>query len=138
MKKYYVAGFLFSEDTSQLVLIRKNKPESQKGLLNGVGGKIELSDESPLHAMIREFKEEAGVEIKTWKEFCKLQSDNFEVYFFKAFGDVTQVKTMEEEQIEVVNVSNLYNEDVLCNLDWLIPMALDKDNIHGIIDYLNL
>jgi len=138
MKKYYVAGFLFSEDTSQLVLIRKNKPEWQKGLLNGVGGKIELTDESPLFAMIREFKEETGVEIKEWKEFCKLQSNSFEVYFFKAFGDISQVKTMEEEQIEVINVSDLYSEDVISNLDWLIPMALDTDNIHGIVDYLNL
>lgn len=34
----YVVGFCFNSDLSQIILIEKNKPEWQKGYLNGVGG----------------------------------------------------------------------------------------------------
>ncbi len=55
----YVCGFMFSPDKKQVALIRKTKPEWQKDLLNGIGGKIE-SGESPHEAMVREFYEESG------------------------------------------------------------------------------
>lgn len=138
MKKYYVLGFLFSEDKSKVVLIRKQTPAWQQGFLNGVGGKIELIDENiPMLAMIREFKEEAGVEVKSWIEFCRLSATQFEVYCFKAVGDVTQVKTMEEEQIEVHEVCSIINseQDVMNNLPWLLLLALDSDKIYGEINY---
>jgi 8-oxo-dGTP pyrophosphatase MutT (NUDIX family) len=85
--------------------------------------------------MIREFKEEAGVEIKTWVEFCKLSGKEFEVYFYKATGDLSQVKTMEEEKVEIIDVSNIQNEETIGNLQWLIPLALDTDKIHGLVNY---
>lgn len=135
MKKYYVAGFLFSEDYSKIVLIRKNKPAWQAGALNGVGGKIELSDDSPLMAMIREFKEETGMEVKSWVEFCKLTGKDFEVYFFKATGDISKVQTMEEEKIETHDTSYVYAEELIQNLHWLIPLALDTDDVHGQVNY---
>lgn len=65
----YVCGFLFNQDRTAVVLVRKNKPAWQAGKLNGVGGKIEQighrpgeqRTESPQEAMAREFSEEAGV-----------------------------------------------------------------------------
>ena len=60
---YYVVGFLFNPDMTEVVLIKKNRPDWQKGLLNGVGGKIE-SGEDPITAMIREFKEETGIKLE--------------------------------------------------------------------------
>ena len=36
----YVLGFLFRDNCTSVVLIRKDKPRWQAGLLNGVGGKI--------------------------------------------------------------------------------------------------
>jgi len=135
MKKYYVLGFLFSENCKQVALIRKLNPTWQAGFLNGIGGKIELSDDSPFFAMIREFKEEAGIEIITWKEFCKLTNAYFDVYCYYTFGDLTQLKSMEEEKVEIIELENLPNEEVLYNLNWLIPMALDMENIHGEINY---
>jgi len=135
MKKYYVLGFLFSLDYKKVALIRKNKPEWQAGSLNGIGGKIELIDESPFYAMIREFKEEAGVEVITWKEFCRLNSNAFEVYCYYSSGDLSEVRSMEEEKIEIIEVDNLSNAKVLYNLNWLIPMALDLENINAIVNY---
>ncbi len=59
----YVAGFYFSECGERVALIRKLKPEWQRGWLNGIGGKVEPG-ESPLSAMVREFEEEAGARIE--------------------------------------------------------------------------
>jgi 8-oxo-dGTP pyrophosphatase MutT (NUDIX family) len=136
MKKYYVLGFLFSEDKKQVVLIRKTKPDWMAGQLNGVGGKIELMDDSPMFAMIREFKEETGMDVHSWKEFCKLTGKSFDVYCFLTTGDVTQAKTMEEEEIGVFEVANLHDENTIHNLLWLIYLALDSDTIYAIANYL--
>lgn len=46
---------------TKILLVRKDKPEWQKGRLNLVGGKIEPG-ESPLDAAVRELKEESGLE----------------------------------------------------------------------------
>jgi 8-oxo-dGTP diphosphatase len=37
----YVLGFMFSSDHSEVALIRKRKPEWQRGKLNGIGGKCD-------------------------------------------------------------------------------------------------
>lgn len=55
--KHYCVGFGYYGDC--VVLVKKERPEWQKGFLNGVGGKLE-KNESPLEAMIREFFEETG------------------------------------------------------------------------------
>ena len=60
--KQYVLGFAFSRDKKDIILISKLNPEWQKGKLNGVGGKVEFEDASPMDAMYREFKEETGIE----------------------------------------------------------------------------
>jgi 8-oxo-dGTP diphosphatase len=59
--KAYVLGFAF-DDVGRVVLMRKNRPEWQKGRWNGVGGLIE-GGETPQVAMAREFKEETGVDV---------------------------------------------------------------------------
>lgn len=130
----YVAGFLFSADKKNVVLIRKNKPEWQKGKLNAVGGKVE-DGEVPLAAMIREFKEETGVEITNWHNFCMLTNPDWEVSFFSAFSDsIPGVKSMTDEQIVICDVLTTITSDaalfslgsssIIPNLRWLIPMAL--------------
>src|SRR5688572_10928292 len=82
----YVAGFVFNEDASRVLLIHKQKPDWQLGKFNGVGGKIRRG-ESPVQAMTRECNEEAGLLLRghRWKEFCVLQGDGFVVHFFNAF-----------------------------------------------------
>ena len=59
VKDRYVLGFVFSLDASRVLLIWKNRPEWQKGKLNGIGGKIE-EGELPIDAMKREFSEETS------------------------------------------------------------------------------
>jgi 8-oxo-dGTP diphosphatase len=67
----YVLGFAF-DSNEEVVLIRKNKPDWQRGLLNGVGGKIE-ENESSYAAMVREFHEETGVRLHGWDNFARME-----------------------------------------------------------------
>jgi 8-oxo-dGTP diphosphatase len=121
----YVCGFMFNQYLDQVSLIVKNKPEWQKGLLNGIGGKIERG-ESAEQAMIREFKEETGVLIEQWRPLLILQNDEWRVFFL--FGKCSQsqfneIETTEDEEIVKVSVDYLSSMATVDNLQWLIPMA---------------
>lgn len=128
MKTYYVAGFLFDSGCANVALIRKAKPLWQAGKLNAIGGKIEYG-EVPAQAMVREFLEETGLRLLDWREFCVLEGPTARVHFFETAGDVHRLTSMEEEQIEVVSVATLNDEIIIPNLQWLIPLALDKDRV---------
>lgn len=132
----YVAGLYFDLMSNQVVLIRKTKPEWQRGRLNAIGGKIEAG-ETPMQAMLREFKEETGVygnEWREWREFCQLKFRGGIVYFFETGGNTEELKTMEEEEVFIVGFEDLENELILENLKWLIPLALDKDQVTAIVE----
>lgn len=118
----YVVGFLFSLDRKNVLLIRKQKPDWQRGLLNGVGGKIERK-ENPYHAMVREFEEETGRLHCGWSHFVTLTGKDWEVFFWKGKGDLSLCKSVTEEHLEVLPVDCI--KDVIPNLKWLIPAALD-------------
>ena len=124
----YVTGFLFSEDLTHVVLLEKQSPPWQKGLFNGVGGKIE-KDESSVQAMARECKEETNVFISknNWTCFAHITKPNaseMDVYF--AISDLAfTAKTMEMEQVHTFKISDI-PKNIIPNLQWLIPMALDK------------
>ncbi|REL28350.1 NUDIX domain-containing protein [Thalassotalea euphylliae] len=127
MKKY-VAGFLFTQDASKVVLIEKINPTWQRGLLNGVGGKIEAG-EQPIAAMVREFAEETGVTTNAtqWTHFAQVFRPNgYDVAFFFAHSDLAyKARTVEQEKVQLIDVQALPN-NLLPNLRWLIPLALDQ------------
>jgi 8-oxo-dGTP diphosphatase len=121
---HYVTGFLFSPDKQSVVLINKNRPEWQKGYVNGVGGKIE-SDEIPIDAMIREFYEETGVKIYDWRKFACINGPDYIVHFFCASSDkYLSVESKTDEEVFFYELSELPDINVISNTRWLIPMAL--------------
>ena len=124
----YVAGFLFSQDLTHVVLLEKQSPAWQKGLFNGVGGKIE-EGESPVQAMVRECEEETGVSINenNWTCYAHLTKPNyFELDVFFAISDLTfSAKTTEKEHVHILKLDDIPN-NIIPNLKWLIPMALDQ------------
>lgn len=134
--KQYVLGFAFSRDKKDIVLISKLKPEWQKGKLNGVGGKIE-SNEKRYHAMIREFKEETGVDtnITQWELFGKMIFNDdvtgipSEIHCFKLFNNlIYDCKTIEQEEIMRVAVDTALSVlPVMKNLPILIRLALSDE-----------
>jgi|SaaInlStandDraft_2_1057019.scaffolds.fasta_scaffold235812_1 8-oxo-dGTP diphosphatase len=128
----YVLGFYFSTDRERVALIRKKRgPKVVQGRLNGLGGKVEDSDDSNKAAMSREFLEEGGVAVKEWDCFGVLCFDGVLVHLFRARQPAswladsaeTAPRTTTDEEVSWYPVSDLPN-DVVQNLHWLIPMAL--------------
>lgn len=130
----YVVGFAFSLDKKEIVLIEKIKPLWQKGLLNGIGGKIE-EGEQPMNAMIREFREETGVEFTihednylNWNYFAVLEFEIANLHCFRIFNDdINLCKTKEIEVIKHIKIEDLHHYNTIPNLKVLIPMAMDND-----------
>jgi 8-oxo-dGTP diphosphatase len=130
----YVAGFCFSECGKQVALIRKLNPEWQRGLLNGICGKVEPG-ESPHVAMRREFEEETGARIKGWRLFCTATTEEDQLHFFTARGDLDTLYSAETEEVLTVDVEDILTLDVIPNLRWLVPLALDEGNRGASLDY---
>lgn len=126
----YVLGFLFNKPRTSVVLIRKQKPAWQAGLLNGIGGKIEPG-EMESEAMAREFKEETGVTTdgSRWRRFCEMTGDGFTVYCYKTQDDEAWARaaTEETERVEKHGPDRISKECCVSNLIWLIELALDDN-----------
>lgn len=138
----YVVGFYFYSTTTaaqrqlhncSVTLILKQRPEWQRGLLNGVGGHVEPG-ESPEQAMAREFEEEAGVVCARWEKFLVLKGTNgdgedYMIHFFRAFHEGNSaayfaIKAQTDEQIVRFPIEEvLHWRPVVPNLKWIIPLA---------------
>lgn len=124
----YVVGFCFSVDHSHVAIMLKNRPDYQAGLHNGLGGKVE-QDEKPKHAMAREFEEETGVHIlaNNWQP-AGIKTDNENYYidvFYSRTDQVYQCRTIEDEEVLVVKVSEIDNYEFFDDAKEIIK-KLDK------------
>ena len=124
----YTLGFLFDYNLTKVALIRKLKPDWQKNKLNGVGGKIEVFDQTYLAGLIREYREETTYTADVdWVEYATMSGPDFNVHCFAGTGDVDNVKALTKEVIDVINVSDITNRrgEMIDNLPWLIYIAMD-------------
>ena len=119
----YVVGLLFDGRRDYVALIQKNRPDWQKGLLNGPGGRVEPEDQGALNAINREFEEETGVAVSNWRPFCVLENERVEVTFFVASREAN-LKSLTDEQVTWYNLAGLNDLPLVPNLRFLIPMAL--------------
>lgn len=125
--KKYVLGFLF-DGYGRVWLIIKNRPDWQKGLINGIGGKIE-SGETPTDAMEREFREETGCAEKlNWRQYGIEHNENFELNLFTAESSTADIDSITDEEVIRCLVADL-PENIIPNLSWMIPMANYKEAI---------
>lgn len=124
---------MFEDSFRYMPLILKQKPEWQKGLLNGIGGKIE-EGETASQAMTREFYEEAGVSTPEdqWVLFCSMSGGNndgseFTLECFYTFGTLNGLHSPELEKLQIVNIEGLIgrNYKTVGNVPWLVSLALD-------------
>jgi 8-oxo-dGTP diphosphatase len=128
----YCVGFLFTSDEDQVLLIRKRLPSWQAGRLNGIGGKIEAG-ETPLDALAREFKEEAGVGGLTWENCAVHTGAGFCLHVFAAFNDFAfgAARAMTDEPIERIAFADIYlpRSDLISNLRVHVAIALDRSGL---------
>lgn len=145
IKIRYVLGFLFSYDLQRVALIRKERPNWQKGKLNGIGGHIEEGEMS-VDAMSREFFEGTGVKVPLWdwQEFCQMEGSVFRVDCFtarlKTAGPDPELEKKTDETPRWYSLEFLHIEEppMIPNLKWLIPMALEEDDINVFVKYHEL
>jgi 8-oxo-dGTP diphosphatase len=134
----YVVGFYYVTHPNTVLLIRKKRPDWQKGLLNGVGGHVE-NDESDVAAMRREFEEEAGIDVIGWRAFLEIKREpGFHITFFYFKGDrdeMNHIHARTDEKLEWHAMTRL-PDDIVPNLAWIIPLSLERE-IEGplIINY---
>ncbi len=122
-----VAGFAFNKDMDRVILIKKTRPEWQKGQLNGVGGRIGV-EEGKYTAMKREFEEETGVlsSEACWNLFFRLTGTDWDVFFFYSIMDISKCKSVTDEMVLAIDPLNM-PDNMISNLKWLIPMAMYKN-----------
>ena len=125
-KLEYVLALLFTADGREVVLVRKTRPAWQAGRVNALGGKVAAA-EGLADAARREVREEAGVDVGTWEEFLVWRDPEYRLRAVRAFDDVArQAHTAEDQAVFLANVGALpFN--VIDNLRWMIPLALDRD-----------
>ncbi|KAK6456239.1 NUDIX hydrolase domain-like protein [Scheffersomyces xylosifermentans] len=134
----YTLGFVFCPETKQILLLNRNK-SPWMGKWNGVGGKLD-PEETPLECIIRETREETGLEISnyvsrgilTWNVTYTQDSHNQPevggLYIFT--GEITK------EELEEYKTPKVYCKEGI--LDWkTLEWALHSENL-GIVDNLQI
>lgn len=131
--KLYAAGFMFDTRFERVALIRKARPAWQMGKLNGLGGKVEPG-ETTIETMVREFKEEGGVQTSQddWGHFLRMSGQSmgggdYSCDFFATVGDLDKLRLVEAEGVEIVWLHdvNPARTDLVDGIPWIIPMALE-------------
>lgn len=126
MKKY-VVGFAFNDN--HVLLIEKKRPSWQKGLYNGLGGHIE-GDETPVAAMVREFKEECGIATKEpdWEQYAEMKGEDWICYCFRSRNvfDLAPAKKTTDEVPKIINSYALENYPTISNIPGLVGLAMDN------------
>lgn len=128
----YCLGFLFVANPDdparpKVVLIKKKRgPAPVRGRKNGIDGKIELPDETPLDAMIRETREEIGIvtDRETWLPFGVMSGPDWRCHLFTGWlpNDAEPV-TMEDEEVSVELAANCAGDSYVSNIPALLSLA---------------
>lgn len=122
----YVLALLFTPGRERVVLMRKTRPAWQAGRVNALGGKL-LPGESPVDAARREVREEAGVAVDGWEEFLVWDDPVYRMHAVRAFDAAAErAHTAEDQEVFLAPVDALPAE-LIDNLRWLVPLALDRD-----------
>ncbi len=123
---HYVLALLFTPDRERVVLMRRTRPAWQAGRVNALGGKL-AAGESPLEGARREVREESGVDVAEWEEFLVWEDPVYRMHALRAFDDAAlSARTAEDQEVFLARVDTLPPE-LIDNLRWLVPLALDRD-----------
>lgn len=122
----YTLAFIFNEDLSKVLLLKKTRPEWQAGHLNGIGGKCE-PNEPPLKCIQREVFEECGLENIFFEKTGIIAGDAYIVYVYNARISshlLESAVSKTDEIVSLYDVSDLHNQELLPSVKYLIPMSM--------------
>lgn len=132
----YVCGFLFSvppihnlKTHTQVLLIKKSRPDWQKDHLNGIGGKINPY-ETPIAAMRREFEEETGLNIFNWLPLeHRVYANKARVGYFASWVSeevFMKPRTLTDEPLVRLEVNVLQQFPLVEDVEMLVKSSPDK------------
>ena len=125
-KRAFVLALLYSMDGRQVVLMKRTRPSWQAGRVNALGGGI-LVGETAASAARREVREECGVDVEEWSEVLVWEDAEYRMHVMRAMSSrATEARTLEDQEVFLASVDAL-PENVIDNLRWLVPLALDRD-----------
>ena len=126
-----------------MLLICKQRPAFQKGLWNGVGGKIERG-ETPAEAMRREFAEEVAgfAEQPNWQQFAVMSDPDVvegttdTIHVFRAYGSRFHPIALTDEPLTWFHLRMDLHPDtpMLESTRFLIPMA-NQSSVSALISF---
>ena len=122
----YVLALLFTPERDRVVLMRKTRPAWQAGRVNALGGKL-LPGESAADAARREVLEEAGVAVDGWEEFLVWEDPVYRMHALRAFDPAATAAHTAEDQEVLLAPTDALPAELIENLRWLVPLALDRD-----------
>lgn len=95
-----------------------------------------------MEAMIREFREETGLEITNWKQFAVLEhiEEGWRIFcFHSSLNEIPVLIQMTDEKVIVIDEVDLISNEnswALENIPWLLLMiksqAIDKTDCYNI------
>lgn len=118
-----------------VALVLKAKPDWQKGKYNGVGGSVEPG-ETPHEAMVREFREETGIETasRDWSLFAVDEGPDHRCYFYRGLWPhglseaECKLTSLPDEPVRWWNAEQL-PLNIIPNLALLVPAAMLADQL---------
>lgn len=130
----YVLGFAMNPSRTRVLLLVKETPLWQRGLINGIGGKKE-AQESSSQAMQREFREETGLEtsVEQWHHFGAMGSEHFRVELFwttMSEAQLSEHQSLTPERVSLYDFSLLLSHrfhKCMPNLSWILGALLDPE-----------
>lgn len=149
-KHRYVVGFVFSEAFDRVLLVFKNRPAWQDGKLNGIGGKIEKRDKTPLAAMEREFVEETFAKTKLdWRYVGRRfrvpvtpeQDESYELFVYAATHPDIRALTYDARNNCPAYPESFWqvngNLPTFPKIAWKVPKIIPENHEHVIALPLN-
>jgi 8-oxo-dGTP diphosphatase len=125
-KPAFVLALLYSADRRQVVLMRRTRPAWQAGRVNALGGRL-MAGESAATAARREVREECGIDVAEWEEVLVWEDAEYRMHVMRAVSDrARDARTVEDQEVFLADV-NALPANVIDNLRWLVPLALDAD-----------
>lgn len=125
-KRGFVLALLYSMDGRQVVLMQRTRPLWQAGRVNALGGGI-IEGETPASAARREVREECGVDVAEWTEVVVWEDAEYRMHVMRAMSArASEARTLEDQEVFLASVDAL-PANVIDNLRWLVPLALDRD-----------
>lgn len=127
----------YAAEFNDLYVVRKQKPEWQKGMYNLPGGRIEDGEDHVLAAR-RELKEEVGVDKfsnSNIKLMGKIIGVDYLVYVVSVMTSLPQPTSPTNEEVVIKSIRDILNhKKTINNLRLIIPLCCS--NVKGwILDY---